>query len=252
MRPLLILLTATAALAQTPETPVAFDAVSVKPASAPGGRGGMRLPEIKATPGMVVARLSSLRSCIAWAYNVLDQQVSGPDWMDQQRFDITGKAAGPADEATLRVMMQAMLLDRFKLAFHRQNKEVQAYVLTVGKNGPKFKESKTEGEMNLEPNQSQMSVSVQHAPLSQLTSLMSQMLRGPVVDNTGLTGRYDINVNLGKWISDAASRGPELANDPSALLVPILAEEFGLKLESKKMPLDLLVIDHIEKTPTEN
>jgi len=258
MKPVLLLLAATALWAQSTETPV-FDAVSVKPATPGGGRGAVRgmaavsrLPEIKATPGMVVARLASLKSCIAWAYNVMEAQISGPDWMDQQRFDITGKAAGPAGEDALRPMMQSMLKDRFKLEFHRQNKDVQAYVLTVGKNGSKLKESKTEGDMALDANQGQLSVSIQRAPLAQLTSLLSQVLRGPVVDNTGLTGRYDITVNLGKWMADMASRGQDMGSDPSAMLVPILSEEFGLKLESKKVPLDLLVVDRLEKTPTEN
>jgi len=64
--------------------------------------------------------------------------------------------------------------------------------------------------------------------------------------------KHDITVNLGKWMTEMAGRGGDIGSDPSALLVPLLTEEFGLKLESKKVPLDLLVIDRIEKTPTEN
>ena len=84
--------------------------------------------------------MSALKSAIRWAYHVMDAQVVGPDWLANERYDIMAKAAGPAPEAELRVMLQALLAERFKLAVHRQTKEMSAYALTVGKNGPKFHE----------------------------------------------------------------------------------------------------------------
>ena len=251
-RALLLLLAAIAAYAQTAPAPdaAAFDAVSVKPAKPARGMDGM--PNIKATPGMVVVRNQSIRGCIAWAYRVMDAQVTGPDTLDSQRFDIVAKAAGPAGEDVTRVMMQAMLKERFKLEFHRQNKEMQSYVLTVGKNGFKPKESKTEGDMAMEPNQAAMSVTISRAPISQLVNMLGQIVRAPVVDNTGLTGRYDLTLNIAKYAADMAERGKEMSMDPLALIVPILQEELGLKLESKKIALDLLVVDHVEKSPIEN
>ena len=149
-------------------------------------------------------------------------------------------------------MMQTMLKDRFKLAFHRQNKEMQTYVLSIGKNGFKAKESKTEGDMAMEPNQAAMSVTISRAPISQLVNMLGQIVRAPILDSTGLTGRYDLTLNIAKYAADMAERGKEIQMDPLALIVPILQEEFGLKLESKKVPLDLLVIDHVEKAPIEN
>ncbi|MEO8371658.1 MAG: TIGR03435 family protein [Candidatus Solibacter sp.] len=253
MKPaLLILLAASAAYAQTAPVPdtAGFDAVSVKPAKPARGMDGM--PTIKATPGMVVVRNTSIKGAVAWAYRVTEPQVTGPDFLDSQRFDMIAKAAGPADESAMRLMMQAMLKDRFKLEFHRQNKEMQTYVLTIGKNGFKAKESKSEGEMAMEPNQAAMSVTISRAPISQLVNMLGQVVRAPVLDNTGLTGRYDLTLNIAKYAADMAERGKEMSMDPLALIVPILQEELGLKLESKKVALDLLVIDHVEKAPIEN
>ncbi len=249
---LLLLLAATAAYAQTAPASdaAAFDAVSVKPAKPARGMDGM--PSIKATPGMVVVRNTNIKGVIAWAYRVTDAQVTGPDFLDSERFDIIAKATGAADESALRLMMQAMLKERFKLDFHRQNKEMQTYVLSIGKNGFKAKESKTEGDMAMEPNQAAMSVTISRAPISQLVNMLGQIVRAPIVDTTGLTGRYDLTLNIAKYAADMAERGKEMQMDPLALIVPILQEELGLKLESKKLPLDLLVIDHVEKSPAEN
>jgi uncharacterized protein (TIGR03435 family) len=249
---LLLLLAAIAAYAQTAPASdaAAFDAVSVKPAKPARGIDGM--PAIKATPGMVVVRNTNIKGAIAWAYRVTDAQVTGPDFLDSQRFDIIAKAAGPAVEDDLRLMMQAMLKDRFKLDFHRQNKEMQTYVLSIGKNGFKAKESKTEGDMAMEPNQAAMSVTISRAPISQLVNMLGQIVRAPILDSTGLTGRYDLTLNIAKYAADMAERGKEMSMDPLALIVPILQEELGLKLESRKVALDLLVIDHVEKSPIEN
>ena len=197
----------------------------------------------------------SLKSCIGWAWHVFAYQVTGPDWLDSQRYEIAGKATGPATEEQLRLMMQGLLQERFKLALHHQTKELSAYVLVPGKNGPKVQESKTEGETSIEPNQKQMSVTVQRAPVSQLVEMLSNVLRAPVVDQTGLKGRYDLTVNVAKYAADMAAQGKSLDGapaDPLTLISLVLQEEFGLKLEAKKMPLDLVIVDHAEKAPVEN
>jgi uncharacterized protein (TIGR03435 family) len=197
----------------------------------------------------------SLKSCIAWAWHVFSYQVNGPDWVDSERYEIAGKANGPATEDQLRLMMQGLLQERFKLAVHHQTKELSAYVLVPGKNGPKVHESKTEGEPSIEPNQKQMSVTIQRAPVSQLVEMLSNVLRAPVVDQTGLKGRYDLTVNIAKYAADMAAQGRSPDGgpaDPLTLISLVLQEELGLKLEAKKMPLDLVIVDHAEKAPVEN
>ena len=252
----LILFAATAALGQSADAPApAFDVASVK-TSQPGTGGEQRRRQnIQVSPGTVTMRNTSLKACIRWAWHVTDFQVSGPDWLDSQRYEIAGKATGPATEDQLRLMMQALLQERFKLAVHRQTKELSAYALVVGKNGPKVHESTTEGESSIDINQRQLSVNVQRTPVSQLVEMMSNILRAPVIDMTGLTGRYDITLNVAKYAADMAAQGKSMDSapaDPLALISMILQEEFGLKLEARKMPLDLVIVDHAEKSPVEN
>jgi uncharacterized protein (TIGR03435 family) len=251
----LILFAATAAFGQSADAP-AFDVASVKvssPGAAPGER--RRRDNIQVSPGTVTMRGVSLKVAIRWAWHVTEFQVTGPDWLDSERYEIAGKAAGPATEEQLRLMMQSLLQERFKLALHRQTKELSAYVLVVGKNGPKVHETKTEGESSIDINQRQLSVSVQRAPVSQLIDLMSNVLRAPVVDMTGLTGRYDLTLNVAKYAADMAAQGKSMDSapaDPQALISMILQEELGLKLEARKMPLELVIVDHAEKSPIEN
>jgi uncharacterized protein (TIGR03435 family) len=245
-----------AAFGQPSDTPLpSFDVASVK--ASPSGAGGERRmrQNIQVSPGTVTMHSASLKSCIAWAWHVFDYEVNGPDWLDSQRYEIAGKAAGAATEDQLRLMMQGLLQERFKLAIHRQTKELAAYVLVPGKNGPKVQESKTEGETSIEPNQRQMSVTIQRAPVSQLVEMLSNVLRAPVVDQTGLKGRYDLTVNIAKYAADMAAQGKSLDGapaDPLTLISMVLQEELGLKLEAKKMPLDLVIVDHAEKAPVEN
>jgi len=259
----LILCAATAAFGQSADSPSpTFDVASVKARQSgqPGepGRGGGRVgrsDNIQVSPGTVTMRNVSLKTSIRWAWHVSEFQVSGPDWLDSERYEIAGKAAGPATEEQLRLMMQALLRERFKLALHRQTKELAAYVLVVGKNGPKVQESKTEGESSIDVNQRQLSVTVQRTPVTQLIELMSNALRAPVIDNTGLKGRYDLTLNVAKYAADLAAQGKSIDSapvDPAALISMILQEELGLKLEARKMPLELVIIDHAEKVPVEN
>ncbi|MCX6633102.1 MAG: TIGR03435 family protein [Candidatus Solibacter sp.] len=251
----LVLFAATAAFGQSADTPaLAFDVASVK-ASQPGTGGGRgRRENIQFSPGAVTMRNVNLKSAIRWAWRVSEFQVSGPDWLDSERYEIAGKAAGPATEEQLRLMMQTLLRERFKLALHRQTKELSAYVLVVGKNGLKVPESKTEGETSIDINQRQLSVSVQRAPVSQLVDMLSNVLRAPVVDMTGLTGRYDVSLNVAKYVADMTAQGKSVESTPmdTQALISMVLPELGLKLEAKKMPLDLLIVDRAEKVPVEN
>ena len=236
--------------------PAAFDVASVKP-SPPGtaGEGRQLRDKIQVSPGGVTMRNVNLRTCIRWAWHVTDFQVSGPAWLDSERYEIMGKAGSPATDDELRLMMQGLLAERFKLALHHQTKELAAYVLAPGKNGPKVHESATEGESSIAVNQKQFSVSVQRTPGSQLVEMLSNVLRAPVVDMTGLKGRYDQTLNVAKYAADLAAQGKSIDSapmDPLALISMVLQDELGLKLEAKKMPLDLLIIDHAEKAPVEN
>jgi len=228
-----------------------FDAASIRshPFGKPGE--GSKAESIQVTPGGLNMRNVSLKTAIRWGYHVMDYQVSGPDWLGYERFDIVAKAAGPAPENELRPMLQALLAERFKLALHKETKELPAYVLLVAKGGIKFHESKEEGELALEPpDKNHMTVNVKRLPASQFIEVLSNALRAPVINNTGLEGRYDATIDIGKYMADVAPK--DVPFDPIPIIVTGLQEELGLKLESKKMPLDLLIVDHAEKVPAEN
>jgi uncharacterized protein (TIGR03435 family) len=253
----LILLAAPATVcSQTSPAPPAFDVASVRASTGSGGgRGGPmgRMPfgnqNIKIAPDGVSMHGASLKAAIAWAYGAKEFQVNGPDWLDSQRFDIVAKAAGQSTEDQLRVMTETLLADRFKVALHRQTKEMQAYVLVIGKGGSKLIESKTEGESDVQPDQARMQVTFLRTPLAALTDLLYGVLRTPVVDETGLTGKYDVNINMMKYVSMGSDGG---SIDPVGLIMTALQEELGLKLESRKVALDLLIVDHAEKSAGEN
>jgi len=248
---------ATAAFAQTAPPKPTFDVASVKVSDASprrdamgpfGGRGN-----IKVEPASLTMRNVTLKNAIRWAYGVTEYQVSGPEWLDALGFNIVAKSAAAAPEDQLRQMMQSLLAERFKLEFHRLTKEFSVYVLAPGKNGSKLTESKTEGDTNVQPVQNSMVVSVQRMPISQIIEILTPVMGAPVIDKTGLKGKYDATINMGKYIAElqtttAAGSMP----DPVSLIMLALEGEAGLKLERQKIPLEVLVVDHAEKTPTEN
>jgi hypothetical protein len=127
-----------AVLALAADTPSAFEVASIRPSQQ--GR-----EAVDVVPGSVTMHNMRLTGAIRWAYNVLDVQVSGPDWLNTTRFDIVAKAGAPAKEPELQKMMQKLLADRFKLELHRQTKELNAMVLVVAKGGHKLKEVEQEG-----------------------------------------------------------------------------------------------------------
>src|SRR5262252_3570945 len=101
---------------------------------------------INATPGYLTAQNATLSQYIQWAYNVQTFQVSGPAWIDSERYDISARSQGPAPKEQLRLMLQALLKDRFQLTLHRETKDMAGYALVVAKGGPKLHESTGEGE----------------------------------------------------------------------------------------------------------
>jgi uncharacterized protein (TIGR03435 family) len=226
-----------------------FDAASIHKSSGKGGgRGSMPGQEFHLSPVTLTAQGVTLRDCIRWACNVNEYQVTGPDWIESERYDITGKSAEAANTDEFRVMMQGLLADRFGLQFHRETKVMSTWMLSVGKNGPKFKESDSEGDSALEPEMKTMSISIKRAPISQLVAIASKAVQAPVLDMTELKGRYDVTIQISKYLPQPGDGPPDVVS----ILQRGLQEELGLKLESKKVPLDLLVVDHAERAPAEN
>jgi uncharacterized protein (TIGR03435 family) len=264
MRFAIFALSSVAAFGQT------FEVASVRPVSsdvrreAPAlGRGGaiplktllsaISGPEsVNVAPGSLMMRSASLASVIQWAYAVEDFQLSGPGWLRSIRFDIIAKAAGPASAPEMRIMLQALLADRFHLEFHRQSRELGTYVLSVAKTGHKLKLATEKAPGTLQ--QTGTAIAVKNVGVADMLTLLSQVLRAPVVDQTGLTGEYDFKLDIMTYAADMMTnqKPGDAPPDPVALVTTLLREQFGLKLDGRKVPVDVLVIDKVDKIPTEN
>lgn len=230
----LLLVAATTCLAQPPR----FEVASIRPNANPGHN------NIEPAPGRLTMSSVSLNTCLKYAYHVTSHQIAGPPWIDTQTFDIVATALGATGQ-DVRPLVQTLLADRFKLALHHETRELAGFALTVAKDGPKFRESEGDGEGNM--NGGRILIA-DRTNMAKFAELLSGPMRGPVVDQTGLKGRYDFKLDLTPFLKV----GPEEASPDSVAVFRAAVGQLGLKLEPKKLPLDVLVIDHIEKIPTEN
>jgi uncharacterized protein (TIGR03435 family) len=230
----------------SPADKAAFEVASIRVAE-PGRE------NIQAVPGSLTMKSVRMITCIRWAYDVLEYQVSGPAWMNEVRFDVTAKAATPAKEAEMRLMMQALLAERFKLTVHHQVKELTALVLTVGKNGHKLTPVETEGNPSFSTGK--LTLTGKGATLAQMIQFLSREIRNPIVDQTGLTGRFDYAVDISTYVTEEILKGAGPGGPPPeapSIIAQALQSQLGLKLDPKKVPMDTVVVDSVEKTPTEN
>jgi uncharacterized protein (TIGR03435 family) len=211
--------------------------------------------------GRCYVRNSTLKEIINTAYgfrfgparSVLNQMiVGGPAWAETDVFDIEAKAEDPATVTNqqMLVMLQSLLTERFKLKFHKETKEVSGYALLVAAGGSKLKEA--------DPAEPQSFIAApvvkgQKIPVLTLANVLAQRLGRPVFDQTSLTGLYDFTL---KWTPDEIELGPNglprPAGDPSGpSLMTAIQEQLGLRLQSQKVPTEVVVIDSVER-PTAN
>jgi uncharacterized protein (TIGR03435 family) len=241
----LIFLTSIAAFSQTSDSP-AFEVASIKSVQ-PGKE------IIEPGPGSVNLRNVRLSAAIRWAYNLQEPQLSGPGWMNDTWFDIWAKAATPVKESEVRVMLQTLLAQRFKLAIHRETKEVPVLVVTVAKSGHKLQPAESEGSPSFETGN--LMLTGKGATVPQLTAFLSKELRTPIIDQTGLSGRYNYVLDINAYVPDEMRHGGPDGGPPAdgaAIVAQVMQIQLGLKLDTKKTPLELVIVDHMEKVPTEN
>jgi uncharacterized protein (TIGR03435 family) len=321
----LLLFTSCAAFAQTTAPTPSFEVATIKPAAPPatsmGPGGGMRIAVRMgarggpgtADPGQIMYTGMSMKSLLVAAYGVKTYQVSGPSWMDTERFDIVAKVPPGASKDDVKLMLQNLLAERFKLTLHREKKDLPMYALVVAKNGPKMKESPPDDPDAKEPTSLKdpgaddahqqraaenavramgrdggmpqlppgagrgMSMMMMNGrarmtspkqTMAQFAEWLVGQLDRPVVDRTGLTKKYDLVLEYAP--ESVGGRGPmgmplpppppggeggapaESDAQAAPSLFSALQEQLGLRLEQKKGPVDLLVVDRLEKTPTEN
>jgi uncharacterized protein (TIGR03435 family) len=250
---LLGVLAARIALSQPPQGNPAFDAVLIKP-SAPDARGG----GFNLSPGRLTAKNQSLKELVRFAYGIHDYQLSGGlGWTETERYEAVATFPGETTNARRAQMMQTMLADRFALAIHRESKEVAGYALVTGKNGSKLHaaESEQPGMMlGRSAISGQRTLNATKSRMTDLASILADLLGKPVDDKTGLEGLFDFAM---EWTPDAVSErslkpGAERQEPPSdgqtgPSIFTALQETLGLKLETKKVTVETVVIDHSEK-----
>jgi uncharacterized protein (TIGR03435 family) len=227
-----------------------FEVATIKASTAAPERGGP--PPIDPSPGRLTMRGVGLHQAICWAYKIPPMLVSNPQMLANDRYDILATAGRPAKTEEMRVMLQSLLAERFKLTMHREAKEIQAYALVEAKEGHKLVESKEADGLGVTPMTAKMGLSARHATLDLLTMFISQPLRTPVIDMTGLKGRYDFEFDISSFISNSRDQADGPPPDPEFVLQSLLPKQLGLRLEKKKLPVEMLVIDRVEKTPSEN
>ena len=285
----LVLLCAAVA-AQTPaqDSPT-FEVASIRPASAQTNdvRAGVRIA------GTQVRFVSmSLRDLIGTAYGVKPQQIIGPDWLGQERFDLAATIPAGSSVAQLSQMMRSLLASRFAMTMHAEQREFPVYVLGLTKDGPKFQESAAPvsapetGEkrplVDVTATGSANGVSIdlgggssftygnnqfviRRMTMASVAEMLTRFVDRAVLDQTHLAGTYDLVLNIAPEdftpliVRSAINAGVTLP--PQALRVldnanadPLSGplRDVGLTLDSRRAPLEVVVVDAISKTPTEN
>lgn len=231
-----------------------FEVASIKtyPSDAPfpGGTIGIRV-----SPDGVAWRYARLSFCIGWAYEI-PGWIVGPEWI-HDRYDIAAKAPGPASKAQLRLMVQTLLEDRFKLKVHREMMELPVAALIVAKNGPKNlqrtgdrdppKYEAADGKLAFQGSMPDFATILGNSP--------PYGVREQIVDRTGVAGLFDFTLDVKDFdVNDPAfgEKYQEMQGAAFAFLSTQLEKKYGLRLEHRKALLPWLVVESGNKIPTEN
>jgi uncharacterized protein (TIGR03435 family) len=209
-------------------------------------------PALVANPGGLIYSRVSLSDCIETAYGVKPYQISGPEWLRRENFDITARAEGTHNKDDIMQMLQALLSERFKLSLHHELKEQPVYALVQGKNGAKLRPSQGEGQFSMGP--AAGGIGFQKTSMSEFAGRFLSvvpMIGRPVLDKTELPGLYDFTLQLNPTANGDAGAIKRAAIEEGFSLFTYALDQLGLGLESEKAAIDFLIIDHVEH-PTEN
>ena len=229
---------------QPPNPRPAFDVATVK-ADPCGGQKSNR-----AAGDQFISTDQSLKQLIVLAFEVQPYQVSGPSWLESTCFDITGKYPPGTSYHDRWLMMRTLLEDRFHMAVHHESRQMPGYALVVAKGGFKLKPSEPGDGSTSGGNQGRVWTFRAHKiPMSDLAYELADSMGTVVVDQTGLDGVYDFQL---RWSSDDMNSpaGGEANTAPSVFTA--LQDTLGLALERRKVPVDTVVVDRIDRTPAEN
>jgi len=242
--------------AQSPSSRPKFDAfevATIKPVD-PDAQAGRYI--VMQGPHRLIAKNYTLKLLIAAAYSLNPRTISGgPGWIESEHFDILAVTPGdvqPTHDEQM-AMLRNLLADRFQLTFHREQKEFSIYELRIGKNGPKMKQSASPPDepaaliSTVYPQR--ILLPARNTTMGEFATLMQRaILDRPVVDKTGLSGKYDFDL---EWAPDQSQFGgdipPAPSDAPAAPLFVAIQEQLGLKLEATRGPVAALVVDKVER-----
>jgi bla regulator protein blaR1 len=244
-----------------------FEVVSVKPHEA-----GDRMTSMRLLPDGIIAAGLPLKFLVRLSFGISDDRIlNEPSWVGANRFDINAKV-GPADSPKLKgleiekrwAMMLPVLEDRFSLKFHREMRDLQVYTLVVTKGGSKMQPAKNSlpnlspvpGRVMMRFSQDEMSLATSDGTMESLTQMISQQIGSTVLDKTGLSGKYEFSLH---WIPEhdagpmmlsgagIPANGEAQPDNSGVSLFTALQEQLGLKLVSQRVPVEVVVIDHIQQ-----
>ena len=191
----------------------------------------------------VVANNVTVKQLIRYAYELQDPQIMGPGWINTERYDITAQPKNPASTAQLRLMVQRLLEEHFKLKAHREMKELPVYWLVVAEGGPKLRDVEEEHAFNAaarakSPFKPGLDAILKAGDLPEFAERLSRMIGRPVLDKTRIKGRFWFQL---EWVPDKNQPGR------ADSLLTAMQEQLGLKVEEKRAPAEVLVIDAVEQ-----
>jgi uncharacterized protein (TIGR03435 family) len=226
------------------QTPPAFDVATVKRSAPPNADHiDMNLGTVR--NGKLTVTNVTLSDCLKFAYGLVsNDQIAGPDWITSKAilFDVVAQAPPDTPREKVQLMLQTLLAERLRLAAHHEQRESRFLALVVGKNGPKFREAPGVGGNRAMRGH----ITGSHMTLPALAMLLSRFERQTIVDMTGLQGSFEVNL---EWTPQNA---PPVDSDTGPSIFTAVQEQLGLKLESRKGPLDVRVVDHADQIPAAN
>jgi uncharacterized protein (TIGR03435 family) len=228
--------------AAEPALPTTFEVAAIKPSKANDNNSSAN-----STNARITMTNLTLRQIVLYAFTLQEHQLVAPAWLADERYNVDAKAETSVGGKQLTVMMQTLLADRCKMVIHRETKSMSGFALTVAKSGLKIQPAGGEGS-GMSTNNTKLTAT--HADMDRLTVWLGRLLNQPVVNDTGVTGSFDFEL---EYQSPRLQR-TDGANEKEPSLPTIftaLQEKLGLKLESRKVPVEVIVVDSIER-PSDN
>ena len=214
------------------------------------------MPSIVVDPGRISFSNVTLKTLVTRAYSVKDYQVTGPSWIANEMYTLVATMPPETAQATVWQMLQSLLAERFQLKVRRASQEMSVYALAIGKSGTRLK-SAAGGELGTQIVGGGFRLT--NARMPNLVNLLTAFLDRPVVDETGLDGTYDVALDftpdpsLGRAMAKLSAEAAQSGKEPAgASIFTAVQEQLGLKLEGRKAPVEIIVVESANKIPTEN